>query len=153
MAGEKAVTINGLAVLTKVPAVSAEAELHVGYLLFQIGDRKQALTHLRLADQTTDAFVRYLSRFLAGRILLREKQDELAEQAFRDALAVLPGTQSASQALATLLFIRGRSDDAYTLMEASFSHRPLLPDPWRLYGYGDFRRWSTLRDQLRAVLK
>ncbi len=149
----KRIAINGLAALTKVPAISAEAELHVGYLLFQIGDRKQALAHLRLADQTTDAFVRYLSRFLAGRIMLREKQDELAEQAFRDALAVLPGTQSASQALATLLFIRGRSDDAYTLLEASFSHRPLLPDPWRLYGYGDFRRWPTLRDQLRAALK
>ena len=62
----KRIVINGLAALTKVPAISAEAELHVGYLLFQIGDRKQALAHLRLADQTTDAFVRYLSRFLAG---------------------------------------------------------------------------------------
>ena len=85
--------------------------------------------------------------------MLREKQDVLAEQAFRDALAVLPGTQSASQALATLLFIRGQTDDAYTLLEASFSHRPLLPDPWRLYGYGDFRRLSARRDQLRAALQ
>ncbi len=136
------------------PAVAAEAEMHIGYLWFQFRKGGEALKHLKIAhERSTDPYVTYLAHFFAGRVLLEEKQVALAEAAFRDALATLPGTQSASEALAALLFADGRREEAYSLIETSFSQRPLPPDPWRLYGYGDYRRWPALIRQLREAIK
>ena len=147
-------TIRHFLKLAEAPSLTAEAELHAGYLWLQHGNRREALNHLRIAsERSTDPYVTYLAHFFTGRVLLAEKQVALAEAAFRQALATLPGTQSASEALAALLFVDGRRDEAYQLIETSFSHRPLPPDPWRLYGYGDFRRWPDLVRQLREAIR
>jgi hypothetical protein len=147
-------TIQRFMKVAGIPALAAEAEMHIGYLWFQFRNGAEALKHLRIAhERSADPYVTYLAHFFAGRVLLEEKRMALAEAAFRDALATLPGTQSASQALAALLFIDGRRDEAYALIETSYNQRPLQPDPWRLYGYGDYRRWPALILQLREAIK
>lgn len=147
-------TIQRFMKVAGIPAVAAEAEMHIGYLWFQFRNGAEALKHLKIAhERSTDPYVTYLAHFFAGRVLLEEKRVALAEAAFRDALATVPGTQSASEALAALLFVDGRRDEAYALIETSYNQRPLPPDPWRLYGYGDYRRWPALIRQLREAIK
>jgi tetratricopeptide (TPR) repeat protein len=105
------------------------------------------------ADLSDDPFVSYLAQFLSGRTYALLGRGDQAEAAFRRALEILPNTQSASEALSAQLFSRGRPDEAYALIERSFVARQRPADPWRLYGYGDFRMWPGLIERLRAALK
>jgi hypothetical protein len=41
-------------------------------------------------------------------------------------------------------------ETALALVNDSFAARP--PDPWRLFGYGDFRRLPQYLERLRAAL-
>jgi hypothetical protein len=152
--GQKRELTNQFAKLATNPAVAAEAEMRSGYLWFQLGNNPEALARLKVSDErSTDSYVTYLARFLAGRVLQKEKQPALAEQAYRSALDAMAGIQSASQALAALLFVDGRADEAYAVVAQSFERRPLPADPWRLIGYGDFHRFPGLLDQLREAIK
>jgi len=152
--GHKRELTNQFAKVATNPAVAAEAEMRSGYLWFQLGNNREALARLKISDErSTDPYVTYLARFLAGRVLQKEKQPALAEQAYRSALDAMAGIQSASETLAALLFVDGRADEAYTVVARSFERRPLPADPWRLIGYGDFRRFPGLLDQLREAIK
>jgi len=152
--GHKRELTSQFAKIATIPAIAAEAEMRSGYLWFQLGNNREALAHLKIADErSTDPYVTYLARFLAGRVLQKEQQPVLAEQAYRSALDTMAGIQSASEALAALLFVDGRADEAYTVVGRSFERRPLPADPWRLIGYGDFRRFPGLLDQLRETIK
>jgi predicted Zn-dependent protease len=79
------------------------------------------------------------------------RQDAAA--AYRQALAVQPLVQSGTMALAATLFLDGKPGEAHDILNAAFAARPRLPDPWRLYGYGDYRFWPELIGQLRSRLR
>jgi hypothetical protein len=131
------------------PEAGGEAVLRTAYLRFRIGETPEALDGLGRATGATDAFVRYLAHFLIGRLHERQGRRAEAESAYRLALDTLPGAQSGAIALSTVLFLADRPDEAYAVMEAAGRVSPQPPDPWRLYGYGDYRRWPALKAELR----
>jgi tetratricopeptide (TPR) repeat protein len=134
------------------PEVGAEARLRTGYLRFRGGDAAGALEAFDQAARADDPFVRYLAFFLAGRIHDRQGAPEPADAAYRHALEVLPGAQSAAIALSARLFLDDRPDEAYAVVDAAARVTPVPIDPWRVYGYGEFRRWPVLVRELRALV-
>ena len=63
-----------------------------------------------------------------------------------------PNAQSASMALAALLHRGDQIDAAIDIMTKSFTARP-AEDPWREYGFGQFRHWTRDRDRMREALR
>jgi hypothetical protein len=145
--------IRGLGSLVAHSDVGPEAALRAGYLAMLIAEPARALASFQTAAVSDDEFVAYLAHFLTGR--LHERADRLteAEAAYRRALDVMPGTQSASVALSALLIRRGIPAEGQSLLRASFDALSRPPDPWRLFGYGDYRRWPALVEALRAAVR
>jgi hypothetical protein len=56
-------------------------------------------------------------------------------------------------ALAGTLFLEEKPTEAYAILNAAFTTTPRPPDPWRLWGYGDYRFWPDLIAQLRADIR
>lgn len=142
--------------LTKLfddPEVGAEAALRVGHVQLIELRFDQALTALDIAARRSRSdYVTYLAYFLRGRTLERQHKPEEAEQAYAGAVATVPNAQSAALADAALLMRRGRTDEANSLVAASFNARPRPPDPWRLFPMGDYYLWPTEIAALRAEL-
>jgi hypothetical protein len=139
--------------LVEMPAVASEVHLRIAYLAYQLNDDDLALTHLRAAqDDFGDPFVAYVGHFLMASIHTRREAFPAAEASLERALTVVPGAQSATQLLAARRFLTGRSDEAYAMVEAHFTRQREVIDPWRLFGYGDFRRLGDLLRQLQQEL-
>jgi tetratricopeptide (TPR) repeat protein len=139
-----------LASLLDVPAVAAEVHLRIGYLDYQLNEDAAALAHWQAAlSSSTDPFVTYVTHLLTGVLNQRRGDRAAAETSLRRALNEVPGAQSATEILAAQLFIDRRVDESYDLVDAMFANRPLVTDPWRLFGYGDFRSFPNLVAQLR----
>jgi len=119
-------------------------------------DRRAAaaemLARARAAERAaTDDFVVYMSRFFRARIHDRLDQRAAAEAGYRAAREVYPTAQSASLALATLLYMRGEKAEAQRLVDAVLAS-PGAEDPWRVYHLQDYRRLPLYIDQMRAAL-
>jgi tetratricopeptide (TPR) repeat protein len=135
------------------PVVGSEALLRIGHIYFCLGNRRAAATHYRAAlEASRDPYVRYLAHFFTGRLHEADGRRQDAAAAYRQALAVQPFVQSGTMALAGTLFLDERPSEAYTLLNASFTAKPRPPDPWRLWGYGDYRFWPDLIGKLRAEI-
>jgi hypothetical protein len=140
--------------LTSRPEVAAEANLRIGYLLFQLHDDAGAMARFdRTIGSTDDPFLLYVAELLAGRMELRRGRAAEGERRLRRALAIVPHAESASEALAAQLFVTGRADEAYALAAAALPGPDARPDPWRLFGYGDFRLLPALMDDVRQAVR
>jgi tetratricopeptide (TPR) repeat protein len=83
-----------------------------------------ALLEWQEAERTTTTpFVQYLASFLAGQLLEQSGRADEAVLAYRRALGSVPRAQSASFALASLLFQGNMRDEALALVDAAL-------DPW-----------------------
>ena len=71
-----------------------------------------------------------LGFFLAGRVYQLQARKSEAEAAYRRALEVIPGTQSASTALAALLFTSGKRGEAAALIHQTLASPADNSDPW-----------------------
>ena len=133
--------------------VGAEAHLRLGSAYLRLARPEEALEEFRQVESSTsDPFLIYLTRYFRGRTLEAAGDGPAAIQAYRGALQAVPRAESAAFALAALLFTRDARDEAFALVESVLSTRPPAPDPWRLYGVGDFRFWPTLIARLREGL-
>lgn len=136
------------------PVVGPEAHLRIGHISYCLGNPTAANTHYEAALQgTRDPFVRYLVHFFTGRMHDAAGRRQDAAAAYRQALAVQPLVQSGTVALAATSFLDGKPREAHDILNAAFAARPRPPDPWRLYGYGDYRFWPELIGQLRSRLR
>ncbi len=143
-------TILQLRRLLDVEEIGGEAALHIGYLndaLVRGKEAREAYSDaLRLSR---DPYVQYLAFYFGGRGYEREGRFQEAEDVYRRALAVMPRAQSGTLSRAAMLFRLDRADEAYSIVEKSFDGSPRPPDPWRLYGYADYRRWPSAIADLR----
>ena len=140
--------------LTAIPSIASEAHLRSAYLAYQLNDDDAALAHLRAAQgDPSDPFVTYVGHLLMASIHMRRQAFPAAEASLEQALSVVPGAQSATQMLAARRFLTGRSDEAYALVETHFTRQREVTDPWRLFGYGDFRRLGDLLRRLEQGLR
>jgi VWFA-related protein len=116
---------------------------------------KEALARIAFAEGLADErFLIYICRFLRARIYDRLDRRPEAEVAYRSALEIYPQAQSASMALATLLFLRGEERAARQLVDAALASASTgVWDPWGLlYPHQDYRRLPMYIDQMRAAL-
>jgi hypothetical protein len=135
---------------TEVNGVSAEAHLRVGHLEYQLNNDAAALDHLRAAlAGTEEPFIEYIAHLLTAMIHTRRGSRAEAEASLGRALDVVPFAQSAVELLSAELFLSGRESQAHDLLESWFERRNKPVDPWRLFGYGDFRTLPDLLGGLR----
>ena len=134
------------------PALAHEAALAIGYIELRMKRLDAALPRLATAAESPDPFVRYLAHVFRGRAneQLGAKDDALA--AYRAALEAIPNAQSASIGLAAMLHLADQPDAAIDIMTKSFAARP-EEDPWREYGFGQFRHWMRYRDRMREAVR
>lgn len=131
-----------------------EAVTRLGVMAASQGDHARALDLFKQVESLTrDPWVLYLARFSAGQIFTRRNKSADAERAYRRALETIPLAQSASVALATLLFRDGRRHEAGGLIDAMLAADPPPTDPWRGYADADDRFWPRLIRQLRAEIR
>jgi tetratricopeptide (TPR) repeat protein len=141
---------------SSIAGLRAEAVLHIGFLDSVAMNWQHALESLhRVATLTDDSDLLYLSQYLIGSTLLKMGDQVGAASAFERALLIVPNARSAATSLAAILLLSDRAADrdrAYALLQAA--HSDAAPeDPWRLYGHGDARLWSTYAAALREALR
>jgi Flp pilus assembly protein TadD len=144
--------IPALEAAARHPANQAEASLRLGFLHSRLGNLDQALAHLRTAAEGSDDATRvYLAQLFAGWTHEKAGRPEDAVVAYRHALTTQPAL-SAALALAVRLYAVDERDEADAVVAQVLAARPIVPDPWKAYGYGDFRRWPDLIARLRAAV-
>ena len=129
-----------------------EAHLRMGFLEFKRGNLDRALSLLASAAGEDDDVTRtYLAHLFAGWTQEKAGRMELAITSFRHALSSLNGL-SAALGLGVRLYAIDARDEADAIVARALAEG--APDPFKLYGYGDFRRWPHLISGLRQeVLK
>jgi hypothetical protein len=130
--------------------VGGEARVRLGYLHWIRGDERAALAAAAgAAESARDPDVRYVANFLAAQAAQAGGDLAAAEARYRAALAVRPYSQSATLALAALLYQRGEAREAHEIVAASRANLPRDDDPWRMFMYGDFPKLPGLVTELR----
>ena len=146
--------ITAFAPLTRIPEIAAEAWIRTGLIHVTVSDHAAALkafeTALPLANTPQ---LTYLAHFLAGRSLEALQQPDEAIAQYRRALDVVPSAESATIALASLLFLRGDAEPSIAMIEKRFAATDLTTDPGRLTGYGAYLHWPEIKAAMRAELK
>jgi tetratricopeptide (TPR) repeat protein len=142
-----------LEALSNDESVGAEALVRLGDLELRGGAAGEAIPHFERAETLTrDPYLVYLARFLKGQAFERQKKTAEAIRAYRGALAAVPGAQSASVALAALLFLSDQRTEAAVVLTANLSGGPQPVDPWRTMADGDDRFWPEIIGRLRAEI-
>ena len=136
--------------LTGRGPIRTEAAIHLANTYLRLARPDLALTVLEAVPPALhDSSLTYLAQYLTGRAAEVKGDRQAAENAYRAALVAAPGAQSATIALATLLFLSDSRDEALELMNGQFSKPELVADPWRDYQAGDFRLWPQRLAELR----
>lgn len=145
--------IEALEDLSNAEPIRAEALLRLGYLHLRLRHAEIAAEQFdEVLEITKDPFLLYLAHFFSGTV--REQQGDRANAIaeYRAALAAIPRAQSATSALASLLFLGEGRLEATRLIDAAIAV-PVAADPWRAYQSGDFRFWNERLLRLREFLK
>lgn len=137
----------------------ADPYLRLGQTYVRLARPVEAIEAFKRADENaiqdgtvTAKRVRYLARLLAGGVFERVGRRTEAMELFRGALAVAPRAQSASLALAPLLFQTGSRDEASDVLAAAV-RAPLAEDPLQTYWERDPDRWARQFAQLRKAMR
>jgi tetratricopeptide (TPR) repeat protein len=135
------------------PDVGGEATMRLGAMQMRQNQLEEALDSFERADTLTrDPYVIFLGRYFTGQILERRNELDDAEDAYRAAAAAVPNAQSATVALASLVFRDGRRTEAQQLIRHMLAASPPPLDPWRAYVHADDRFWPQLIGRLRAEI-
>lgn len=139
--------------MTRDDAIGAEASLRLGAARLRGGDEDAALGLFAKVEKTTrDPYLIYLARVFAGQAHEALNRPVEAEASYRGALKTVPKAQTASFALAALLFKTNRPGEAAQITESALSVQPQVIDPWREYGTADYRFWPALIGRLREAI-
>jgi tetratricopeptide (TPR) repeat protein len=146
-------------VMTLLEDLSNSIELRADALL-RLGVLHLRLRHADVArDQfedvlrlTNEPFLAFLAHLFNGAAHEQDGNRGDAVRAYRAALGAMPRAQSASFALATLLFLQDERAEAARLVDAAIEV-PIADDPWRQYQSGDFRLWPQRIRALRKALE
>jgi tetratricopeptide (TPR) repeat protein len=139
--------------LEKDPDVGGEAMVRLGAMQLRRRSLPDALRNLERAEALTrDPYVIFLARYFKGQAFERQRQPERAEAAYRGAVAAVPKAQSATLALASLVFRNGSRAEAQRLVRDMLAADPPPLDPWRAYIHADDRFWPQLVGRLRAEI-
>jgi tetratricopeptide (TPR) repeat protein len=135
------------------PDVGGEAMMRLGAQHLRERRLDDAIESFERADYLTrDPYVVFLARYFKAQALERQGQTQRAEAAYRGAAAAVPHAQSATVALAGLVFRGGRRAEAHLLVADMLAADPPPLDPWRAFAHADDRFWPQLVGRLRAEI-
>jgi tetratricopeptide (TPR) repeat protein len=129
-----------------------EVNLRLGFLAFQEDAYELALTDLARVSPGDDPGQLYLAHVISGWAYEKLKKTDQAIQAYRAALQEIPRGQVATLHLSAALYATDRRAEADALVEEML-HTDPPPDPWRIFGYGDYRRLPLLIETLRKAIQ
>src|SRR5688572_27501794 len=133
--------------------IGPEATLRLGVSRHRGGNPPAALElFAKVEASTRDPYLIYLARVFAGQAHEATKRPIDAEASYRAALKTVPFAQTASFALAALLFRSDRPSEAARITESALSAQPQPVDRWREYGAADNRFWPVLIGRLREAM-
>ena len=122
-----------------------EARVRGGWILFQLGQPRDAFEMIDGASPEDDPELTYWAGLFRGRIADSLGRHPEAEHAYRAALQASPDAQSAGVGLALTLFKMNRDADADAVAFKVRSRPTSAADPWWTYINADFRfveRWT-----------
>ena len=144
--------INAFDHMSKDEAIGAEASLRLGSLRLRMKRYDDALALFAHVETITrDPYLVYLAHYFRGQAFEAKHELVDAEREYRASIATVPRAESATLALAAILFTSDRRADATALVEASMAP-DAPPDPWRGYGSADERFWPELQQRLHAEI-
>ena len=137
-----------------IEATRGEALMRLGHVELGRNRPEAALAALNTAEpQLNDRDLIYLVRLFRGQAFERLDRLDEARAAYESALKARPGAQSASIALAAVLFRTTDRDRANTIVNDILSRERQVNDPWWVYPPGDFRLVDARMASLRKALK
>ncbi len=126
-----------------------EPRLRLGRVLFLLGDIQTAETELRRStSESIEPGFRYLGFLFLGDLLERRGDHASAATAYRSAIGLVPGDQSARVAAAQLAHKEARRAEAAQEIGRALARPPTSSDPWWLYTRG---QWWRLEQRLAAA--
>ena len=131
----------------------AEALVRGGWVLIQDGRPKEAIEWLDAAAPRDDKDLEYWHGLFRGRALESLARSQEAADAYRAALALYPGAQSAGLGLALALMHLDRTREADEIARSIRGAGITTPDPWFRYGGGDQRFAGQWIDSLRTAVR
>jgi len=135
------------------PDVGGEAMMRLGAMQMRQRRPDDALKLFDQAEELTrDPYVIFLARYFRGQVHEQRRRWDDAEEAYRGAVAAVPHAQSATIALAALVFRDGRRAEAQQLVRDMLAADPQPSDPWRGFVHADDRFWPQLVGRLRAEI-
>ena len=133
-------------------AVGGEALMRLGVMQYRAGRIDEALKSFDRAEEVSrDPYVLYVAAFIRGRIAETQRKVAQARDAYTRSVTAYPHGQSATLALAGVLFQQGNRAESQALTGAMFAANPLPPDPWRQYVHADDRFWPVLVAKLHRL--
>jgi tetratricopeptide (TPR) repeat protein len=137
------------------PGAAAEARVRLAWLLHRTGRDAEALTHLEndLNLAAADVDVRYLRDLFLGHVLSALDRRTDAVAAYRRAMAIAPGAQSARVALMNTLLFRGERAEALALADVVQTADGQAVDPWARYWQGDLRFYRAALSRVREMAR
>jgi Tfp pilus assembly protein PilF len=139
--------------LEKDPDVGGEAMMRFGAMQMRQRRSSEALRYFDRAEALTrDPYVVFLASYFKGQLFEQQRSVRRAEESYRRAVAAVPHAQSATMALAALVFRDGRRTEAHQLVKQMLAAEPPPLDPWRTYAHADDRFWPQLIGRLRAEI-
>lgn len=136
------------------PQARAESEVRFAHVQIAIAAPEVALEALARAEAaTTDRQLLYLARLFRGLAFEKLGTQTDARAAYEAALAIAPGTPSATMRLAALAFRQGDRDVSDRLVSDLIERNTPASDPWWSYGAADFRNAADLLTTMRGSLR
>lgn len=136
------------------PQYGDEARMRLGYVYWAMGelDRAREAETLIVAGNGP-THVRYIAAFLLGQMEQTQGHIAAATDAFGVAQRLYPSAQSASFALASLLYRDGRVTEAEQLFAAALPGPTGAVDPWRRFAEGDLPQLPVALAALREAIR
>ena len=137
----------------KVPDVAPEARIRYAYFLHRTNRPTAALQHLAAVEgqHLNDVDLRYLRQLFLGHVLLHLRRVDEATAAYKEAQAIVPGSQSSAVGIMNTLIMKGDREGAEAIAEAiqGEATRPL--DPWWSYWQGQYRFHPQAMARMREL--
>jgi VWFA-related protein len=137
------------------PSTRAEAAVRFGWFLHRLGRSEEAVAKIAEAAgvERVDRDVAYLRDLLLGHVLTSLDRTDQALTAYRRALSLVPGAQSARVATMNTLLLQGNRSEAEAMAEALQSAPGTVFDPWWLYWQGDYRHHPQAMAAARRMIQ
>lgn len=137
------------------PGTAPEAHVRFGWFLHRIGRDEEALAQLDgvVDEQSPDRMFRYYRQLFRGHALTALGRGDDAMAAFRAALAIWPGAQSARVALMNSLLAHGDRAEAEAMAETIQTATADVVDPWWTYWQGDYRFYPSAMARVRESIQ